>query len=85
MPTMSFEEITPPAGTVPGGAQPPASPAQLAQPAAVAIKPWQLMAAVLALVLSVLGFIWQMQVGLDGIRQELRQVATSIRQEMRRR
>ncbi len=74
MTATSLEKTTEPVGGVPA--------AEAIQPVAAAIKPWQVAAAVLAVVITVLGFMWQMQTGLSGIRQEVREGDASLRQEM---
>ncbi len=76
MATMPLEETTDPAVTAHTGTQQPVVSPVAAQLAVAVIKPWQIAAAVLAVVLSVLGFMWQMQAGLGGIRQEVAEIRT---------
>ncbi len=83
MTTTPLENTTEPVGGVPAAVERPASPPEAIQPAAaVVIKPWQVAAAVLAVVITVLGFMWQMQTGLSGIREEVREGDASLRQEL---
>ncbi len=77
-----LEKTTEPVGGVPAAVQHPAAPPEAVESAVAVIKPWQIAVAVMVVVIAVLGFLWQMQDGLNGIREEVRDGDASIRLEL---